>query len=37
MLGKIAGVEVLRIINEPTAASLAYGLKKQNETILVLI
>jgi molecular chaperone DnaK len=34
---KIAGVEVLRIINEPTAASLAYGLKKQNETILVLI
>merc|ERR1711982_177266 len=34
--GKIAGVEVLRILNEPTAASLAYGLdKKQNETILV--
>lgn len=34
--GKIAGVEILRIINEPTAASLAYGLdKKQNETILV--
>jgi molecular chaperone DnaK len=34
--GKIAGVDVLRIINEPTAASLAYGLdKKQNETILV--
>ena len=34
--GKIAGVEVLRIINEPTAASLAYGLdKKTNETILV--
>ena len=34
--GKIAGVEVLRIINEPTAASLAYGLdKKQNEVILV--
>ncbi|NEO68662.1 molecular chaperone DnaK [Moorena sp. SIO3H5] len=34
--GKIAGVEVLRIINEPTAASLAYGLdKKSNETILV--
>ena len=33
--GKIAGIEVLRIINEPTAASLAYGLdKKQNETIL---
>ena len=34
--GEIAGIEVLRIINEPTAASLAYGLdKKQNETILV--
>merc|ERR1712078_903385 len=34
--GKIAGVEVLRILNEPTAASLAYGLdKKENETILV--
>jgi len=34
--GKIAGLDVLRIINEPTAASLAYGLdKKQNETILV--
>jgi molecular chaperone DnaK len=34
--GTIAGLEVLRIINEPTAASLAYGLdKKQNETILV--
>ncbi|MGL5878568.1 MAG: molecular chaperone DnaK, partial [Xenococcaceae cyanobacterium] len=34
--GKIAGVDVLRIINEPTAASLAYGLdKKSNETILV--
>ncbi|GCL46699.1 molecular chaperone DnaK [Microcystis aeruginosa] len=34
--GRIAGVEVLRIINEPTAASLAYGLdKKANETILV--
>lgn len=34
--GKIAGIEVLRIINEPTAASLAYGLdNKQNETILV--
>lgn len=34
--GKIAGIEVLRIINEPTAASLAYGLdKKTNETILV--
>ncbi len=34
--GKIAGLDVLRIINEPTAAALAYGLdKKQNETILV--
>ena len=34
--GKIAGIEVLRIINEPTAASLAYGLdQKQNEIILV--
>ncbi len=34
--GKIAGLEVLRIINEPTAASLAYGLdKKHTETILV--
>ena len=34
--GKIAGLEVLRIINEPTAAALAYGLdKKSSETILV--
>merc|ERR1719261_653230 len=34
--GKIAGIEVLRIINEPTAASLAYGFEKaSNETILV--
>ena len=34
--GRIAGLEVLRIINEPTAAALAYGLdKKGNETILV--
>ncbi len=34
--GKIAGLEVLRIINEPTAAALAYGLdKKKNEIILV--
>ncbi len=34
--GKIAGLEVLRIINEPTASSLAYGLdKKQNEVIAV--
>jgi molecular chaperone DnaK len=34
--GKIAGIDVLRIINEPTAASLAYGLdKKSNEVVLV--
>src|SRR6266498_1477471 len=34
--GKIAGLDVLRIINEPTAAALAYGLdKKKDETILV--
>jgi molecular chaperone DnaK len=34
--GKIAGLEVLRIINEPTAAALAYGLdKKKDQTILV--
>ena len=34
--GKIAGLEVARIINEPTAAALAYGMdKKENETILV--
>ena len=34
--GEIAGLKVLRIINEPTAAALAYGLdKKSNETILV--
>ena len=34
--GRIAGLEVLRIINEPTAAALAYGLdRKKNETILV--
>ena len=34
--GKIAGLEVLRIINEPTAAALAYGLdKEQDQTILV--
>nr|QCI07305.1 Hsp70-type chaperone [Leiomenia cribrosa] len=34
--GQIAGLDVLRIINEPTAASLSYGLdKKSNETILV--
>jgi molecular chaperone DnaK len=34
--GRIAGLDVLRIINEPTAAALAYGLdKRENETILV--
>ena len=34
--GKIAGLEVLRIINEPTASALAYGLEKENEvTVLV--
>lgn len=34
--GKIAGLQVMRIINEPTAAALAYGLdKSENETILV--
>src|SRR5690554_4344097 len=34
--GKVAGLEVLRIVNEPTAAALAYGLdKKGNETVLV--
>src|ERR1700682_3225693 len=34
--GKVAGLEVLRIINEPTAAALAYGLdRKKNETIAV--
>ena len=33
--GKIAGLEVLRIINEPTAAALAYGLDKKTGTIAV--
>src|SRR3982075_1337184 len=34
--GQIAGLEVLRIVNEPTAAALAYGLeRKENETVLV--
>src|SRR5205814_2182145 len=34
--GRIAGLEVLRIINEPTAAALAYGLDRQSdETVLV--
>ena len=32
--GKIAGLEVLRIINEPTAAALAYGLDKKNQELL---
>ena len=35
--GKIAGLEVERIINEPTAAALAYGLDKQDETQTVLV
>ncbi|QSH42093.1 molecular chaperone DnaK [Lentisphaerota bacterium ZTH] len=34
--GKIAGLEVLRIINEPTAASLAYGLDKETEEIVAV-
>jgi len=34
--GKIAGLNVLRIINEPTAASLAYGLDKKNEEKIVV-
>ena len=35
--GTIAGLEVLRIINEPTAAALAYGLDKQNDTLTVIV
>ena len=35
--GKIAGLEVLRIINEPTAAALAYGLDKENEDHTILV
>ena len=35
--GKIAGLEVLRIINEPTAASLAYGLDKMNKNQKILV
>ncbi|NLL02296.1 MAG: molecular chaperone DnaK [Mollicutes bacterium] len=35
--GRIAGLEVERIINEPTAAALAYGLDKQNKTQTVLV
>ena len=34
--GKIAGLEVLRIINEPTAASLAYGLDKKGEEMIAV-
>jgi len=34
--GKIAGLEVLRIINEPTASSLAYGLDKKNNEIIAV-
>ncbi len=34
--GKIAGLEVLRIVNEPTAASLAYGLQKKKEGIIAV-
>src|SRR5690606_19060216 len=33
--GEVAGLKVLRIINEPRAAALAYGLDKENETVLV--
>ncbi|NEE25265.1 Hsp70 family protein, partial [Streptomyces sp. SID7982] len=33
--GEIAGLNVLRIVNEPTAAALAYGLDKDDQTILV--
>jgi molecular chaperone DnaK len=35
--GKIAGLEVLRIINEPTAAALAYGLDKKNESTTIAV
>lgn len=35
--GTIAGLEVLRIVNEPTASALAYGLDKQNELLTVLV
>ena len=34
--GKIAGLEVLRIINEPTAAALAYGLEKKDSGTIVV-
>ncbi|MCX8147074.1 MAG: Hsp70 family protein, partial [Candidatus Woesearchaeota archaeon] len=35
--GKIAGLEVIRIINEPTAASLAYGLDKADKNLKILV
>jgi len=35
--GRIAGLEILRIINEPTAAALAYGLGKQNDEVNVVV
>ena len=35
--GKIAGLEVLRIINEPTAAALAYGLDKKDEARTIAV
>jgi molecular chaperone DnaK len=35
--GQVAGLEVLRIINEPTAAALAYGLEKENEDQTILV
>ncbi len=34
--GKIAGLEVLRIINEPTASSLAYGLGSKNDELIAV-
>ncbi|CAM9615116.1 unnamed protein product, partial [Scytosiphon promiscuus] len=34
--GRIAGLEVKRIINEPTAASLAYGLEKKNNELVII-
>ena len=35
--GEIAGLKVLRIINEPTAAALAYGMDKQNKDMTVAV
>jgi len=35
--GRIAGLEVLRIINEPTAAALAYGLDKKNKSSTIAV